>query len=272
MQRREWAFALSAVLGVAAIAAHSFVLPTHAIEVFDPMNYSQTLSTALNAVKQTWAQYEQLRRQYEQIQQAARQLQAIDPSTASRVLARIPSDADLHALESATTATADLAGSLQSVQRNFARRLDEARLADKTWSDYDRLFNAQLQRRDEAAMARVAAEKAAQTQVARDFETARELGARVAGTAGTHEAQQLMNLQLNQLLRQHALLNQQLAKFIGGHEAEKIQADSEEAVRVKAAADRDRERRLTSNEADHAVLDAWLARVRDRMYSSTGQP
>jgi len=232
--------------------------------VFDPANYVQTLTTALNAVKQTWVQYEQLRQQILQVGQQARQLRAIDPSAAARALAGLPGGEEVRALAAATTATADLAGSIQAVQRHFARRLDEARLANRSWSDYERQWQAQLARRDQAALARVAAEKAADEQVARDFATARALGDRIAGTAGVHEAQQLMNLQLNRLLQQNAFLNQQIAKFVGGHEAQKLQAQIEADVQARDADDRARSQAEAQQAADAASLRAWAESARRR--------
>jgi conjugal transfer/entry exclusion protein len=238
--------------------------------VFDPTNYMQTLTTAINAVKQTWAQYEQLRQQLQQLSHEALQLQSIDPAAAGAMLSALPGPKQLQALDSATTATSDLAGSLQTVQGNFTRRLDEARLAYKSWADYDRAWNAQLARRDQAAMARVAAEKSAEQQVEQDFQAARDLGARIAGTAGTHEAQQLMNLQLNRLIQQHALLNQQLSKYLGGHEAEKLQAQMEDAAQAKAASDDARQRHDARLAADEAALQAWADSVQGRANFTPG--
>ena len=232
--------------------------------VFDPANYVQTLATALNAAKQTWAQYEQLRQQIMQVGQQAQQLRAIDPASAARALAGLPSGEEARALAAATTATADLAGSIQVVQQHFARRLDEARLANRSWADYERQWRSQLARRDQAALARVAAEKAADEQVARDFATARALGERIAGTAGVHEAQQLMNLQLNRLLQQNAFLNQQIAKFVGGHEAQKLQAQMEADVQAKDADDRARAQAEAQQAADAASLRAWAEAARSR--------
>jgi hypothetical protein len=232
--------------------------------VFDPANYVQSLTTALNAVRQTWAQYEQLRQQILQVGQQAQQLHAIDPAAAARALAALPDAGQVRALESATTATADLAGSILLVQRNFARRLDEARLANRSWADYERVWQAQLARRDQAVLARVAAEKAADEQVARDFEAARALGDRIAGTAGVHEAQQLMNLQLNRLLQQNAFLNQQIAKFVGGHEAQRLQAGIEADVQARDASDRARAQATAQQAADAASLQAWMDAARRR--------
>jgi len=232
--------------------------------VFDPANYVQALMTASNAVKQTWAQYEQLRQQILQVGQQARQLRAIDPAVAVQALAGLPGADDLRALESATTATADLAGSIDAVQRNFQRRLDEARLANRSWADEARVWQARLARRDQAALARVAAEKAADDQVARDFAAARALGERIGGTAGVHEAQQLMNLQLNRLLQQNALLNQQIAKFIGGHEAQKLQAQIEADVQAHDESERARTQSQAQQAADAASLAAWLEAARRR--------
>jgi conjugal transfer/entry exclusion protein len=230
--------------------------------VFDPANYVQTLTTALNAVKQTWTQYEQLRQQIQQVAQQARQLRGIDPSAAAQALAELPNAEDLRRLSAATTATAELAGSIETVQRNFSQRLDEARLANQSWSDYERVWLAQLARRDQAALARVAAEKAADAQVARDFEAARSLGERIGGTAGMHEAQQLMNLQLNRLLQQGAFLNQQIAKFVGGHEAERLQAQIEVDVQARDASNRARALAEAQRASDAAGLQAWAEAAR----------
>jgi conjugal transfer/entry exclusion protein len=238
--------------------------------VFDPANYVQTLTTAINAVKQTWAQYEQLRQQLQQLMQGALQLQSIDPAAAAAMLAKLPGTQQLQTLESATTATSDLIGSLQAVQGNFARRLDEARLGYRSWADYDRAWNDQLARRDQAAMARVAAEKAAEQQVSDDFQAARDLGARISGTVGTHEAQQLMNLQLNRLIQQHALLNQQLSKYLGGHEAEKLQSELEDAAQAKAESDDARQRHDARVAADQAALSAWANNVQGRTLDGSG--
>jgi conjugal transfer/entry exclusion protein len=267
MRRRDAA----SCFGVAAVAFGAMLAtsPAYALFgigdiVFDPANYAQTLTTALNAVKQTWAQYEQLRQQILQVGQQAQQLRTIDPAAAARTLAELPSPQELRSLASATTATADLAGSIETVQRNFVRRLDEARLANRSWADYERLWQAQLARRDQAALARVAAEKAADVQVARDFATAQALGERIAGTAGTHEAQQLMNLQLNRLLQQSAFLNQQIAKFVGGHEAQKLQAGIEADMQAKEAGDRARAQAEAQRAADAASLRAWAEAARRR--------
>jgi len=93
--------------------------------VFDPVNYVQTLTTAVNSVKQTWAQYEQVRQQLLQIDQLARQLKAIDPAAAAHVIAQVPEARDLRALDSATTATADLPGSIGTVRRHFGQGVFE---------------------------------------------------------------------------------------------------------------------------------------------------
>jgi hypothetical protein len=252
------------VLGLGAWPLPAWALFGVGDIVFDPANYVQSVTTALNAVRQTWAQYEQLRQQILQVGQQAQQLRAIDPAAAARALAALPDAAQVRALESATTATADLAGSIQAVQRNFVRRLDEARLANRSWADYERLWQAQLARRDQAALARVAAEKAVDDQVARDFEAARALGERITGTAGVHEAQQLMNLQLNRLLQQNAFLNQQIAKFMGGHEAERLQAGIEADVQARDASDRARAQAAAQQAADAASLQAWKEAARRR--------
>jgi conjugal transfer/entry exclusion protein len=271
MRRRDWLQRAGGPVGWAiALTGLGVTCPCWALFgvgdiVFDPANYAQTLTTALNAVKQTWAQYEQLRQQIQQLLNEAQQLQSIDPAAAQAMLGTLPQSTQLQALASATTATSDLVGSLQDVQGNFARRLDESRLAYRSWADYDRAWTDQLARRDQVAIARVAAEKAAEQQVQQDFDAARELGARVAGTAGTHEAQQLMNLQLNRLIQQHALLNQQLSKYLGGHEAEKLRADMENAAQVKAESDDARQRHDALLAADQAALEAWSARVQGRM-------
>jgi len=267
MRRRDVVGRLAraaAFLGASVAASSARALFGVGDIVFDPANYVQTLTTALNAVKQTWAQYEQLRQQIMQVGQQAQQLRAIDPSAAARALAGSPGSDELRALSSATTATADLAGSIQAVRRQFAMRLDEARLANRSWADYEHQWRAQLARRDQAALARVAAEKAADEQVARDFATARTLGERVSGTAGVHEAQQLMNLQLNRLLQQSALLNQQLAKFMGGHEAQKLQSQIEADVQAKDADDRARAQAEQQQAADAASLRAWAEVARRR--------
>jgi conjugal transfer/entry exclusion protein len=245
------------LLGASLAASPAWALFGVGDIVFDPANYVQTLTTALNAVKQTWAQYEQLRQQILQVDQQAQQLRAIDPSAAARALAGLPGSEELRRLAMATTATADLAGSIQTVRRRFVQRLDEAKLANRSWADYERQWQARLARRDQAALARVAAEKAADEQVARDFDTARALGERIAGTAGVHEAQQLMNLQLNRLLQQNAFLNQQIAKFVGGHEAQKLQAQMEADVQAKDASDRARAQAEAQQAADTASLRAW---------------
>lgn len=277
MQRREFfrrsgrPLRAACVLAVAGPAtAPCWALFGFGSIVFDPANYAQALTTALNAVKQTWAQYEQLRQQFQQLMQEARQLQSIDPAAAAGMLAKLPGTRELQALETATTATSDLAGSLQTVQANFARRLDEARLAYRSWADYDRAWSDQLAHRDQAAMARVAAEKAAQQQVEQDFAAARDLGSRIAGTAGTHEAQQLMNLQLNRLIQQHALLNQQLSKYLGGHEAERLQAEMEGAAQAKAESDDARARHDARLSADEAALQAWADNVQGRSTYAAG--
>jgi hypothetical protein len=264
MRRRElFVRPVPAVAGaIAALGAGAWPAPGWAVFgvgdiVFDPANYVQSLSTAMNAVRQTWAQYEQLRQQILQVDQQARQLRAIDPQAVARALAGLPDGEQVRALDSATTATADLAGSILVVQRNFARRLDEARLANRSWADYERMWLAQLARRDQAVLARVAAEKAANAQVARDFEAARVLGERIAGTAGIHEAQQLMNLQLNRLLQQNAFLNQQISKFMGGHEAQKLQAGIEADVQARDASDRARAQAAAQLAADASSLQAW---------------
>ena len=256
---------------LSVLLALSWPRPASAILVFDPLNFGQTLITAINAAKQTWAQYQQLRQQFQQLQQEAHQLQSIDPEGAAHLLARLPSQGALQDLEAASTATADLVGTLGQVQDNFSRRLDEARVAERSWPDYERLIAAQIARRDQAALARVAAEKQMERQVEFDFATARDLGDRISGTAGTHEAQQLMNIQLNQLLRQHALMNEQLAKYVGGHEAERMQEQTEDRVRLKAAQDDDHARGLSSRAADQAAIDEWLAKVQGRMTDSANE-
>src|SRR5690348_15242996 len=111
MQRREFfrrsgrPLRAACVLAVAGPAtAPCWALFGFGSIVFDPANYAQTLTTALNAVKQTWAQYEQLRQQFQQLMQEARQLQSIDPAAAAGMLAKLPGTRELQALETATTA------------------------------------------------------------------------------------------------------------------------------------------------------------------------
>lgn len=233
--------------------------PTQAFVFVDPLNLIENMMSAYKAVQQLAVAYDQLAGQYRQLELMARQLQSMDPTQVVGLLGDITGLQELREIEKAMAANQDLLESIDTVRRSFDERLDSAKLLRLTWDEYVRWEKGRVQRKEEAAMARMHAEIHAMKKIESDYEFARQQAGRIAGTAGTHEAMQLMNVQMNRVVQQNAELLRQISTAFGRASAEKEMQEAEHRQRIKAREAAYKEARDKDLLADRAAIDSWKA-------------
>jgi conjugal transfer/entry exclusion protein len=246
----------------AAVAAAVWVCMAHApavqaMPVLDVANLIQNLTAARHAAQQVASAYQQIKLQQQQLQSMREQLRSMNPSQIAGILGDVTGVEDLHKLEKTLAANRDLIGSIDKVRKGIEARLDTAKLMKMTWKEYVAWEMNRVARKEESAVARINAEVHAMKRIEEDYAFAREQGARIAGTAGTHEAMQLMNVQMNRLIQQSAEVVRQLSTAFGRAAAEKELQEAEDKARVKAQEDALRTVVTAAREADRAAVEAW---------------
>lgn len=138
----------------------------------------------------------------------------------------------------------------------FDRRLVEARLLNLPMEEYVRREAQKIESGNQTAKARLERERNLMEQVKADIGRVDEFSSRIATTAGTHQATQLMNSQLNLLLQQMGRLTELTAEAQGSDQAttlnEIAEARERNQARNKLLYDKDAEMRLR----DQAGFDA----------------
>lgn len=234
--------------------------PARAFPVIDFANLIQNFAAAYQSLQQLTTQYSQLEAQWQQLKTMQQQLKAMDPSQIAGLAGDITGVEELHQLERALAANRDLLGSIEKVKEGFDQRLDTAKLMKLTWKEYVAWEQKRLARREEGAMARVNAEIHAMKRIESDYEFAREQAAKIAGTSGTHEAMQQMNVQMNRVIQQNAELMRQLSTAFGRATAEREMQETEDKARTKAQEDSYRAVAEAARVADRAAIEKWSDR------------
>lgn len=183
----------------------------------------------------------------------------MEPSQIAGLVGDITGLQELKEIEKAMAANRDLLESINTVRRSFDERLDAAKLLRLTWSEYVRWEKGRVERKEEAAMARINAEVHAMKRIESDYEFARQQASRIAGTAGTHEAMQLMNVQMNRVVQQNAELLRQISAAFGRAGAEKEMQEAEDKLRARIREDAYKAARDSDLLADRAAIGAWKA-------------
>lgn len=243
---------LAAVLALTSPSALGMV-------VFDPANFLQAFMTVKEAVQQVAQLQAQLENQKQQLTLMYQQTKSMKPSQLVGILGDITGSDELRKLEKALAANRDLLDSLNNIRKQFDDRMDTAKLMKLTWKEYVAWEKKRLERKEESALARVQAEMHAIKRIESDYKFAKEQGEKITQTSGTHEAMQLMNLQMNRVLQQNAELMRQLSTAFGRATAEKEMQEAEDKARAKAQEDALRERVEAARVEDRAAIDAWKA-------------
>jgi conjugal transfer/entry exclusion protein len=253
--RQAVAGALAVVLGVSSPVSH-------AMPVIDAANLMQNLMAAQQAAEQVLALYEQTQLLTAQLEATHQQLKSMSPEQLLGVAADITGSAELRQVERTIAAHRDLVGSVQEVRRAFSERLDAARLMRLNWREYVAWEQARIARREEGAVARVNAEVHAMRRIEADFAFAREQAAKIAQTAGTHEAMQQMNVQMNRVVQQNAELLRQVATAFGRHTAEREMQEAEDRLQQRQRQEAYRTASEAAWAADRAAVDLLKRGVR----------
>jgi P-type conjugative transfer protein TrbJ len=250
--KRAVATALVLSLGLGAA-------PVRAFPVIDAANLVQNFMAAYQSLQQVTTLYSQLQTQWQQLRTMQQQLKTMDPSQIAGIVGDITGIEELHQIERALAAHRDLLGSIKKVKDGFDERLDTAKLMKLTWKEYVAWEQNRLARREEGAMARVNAEIHAMKRIESDYEFAREQASKIAGTSGTHEAVQQMNVQMNRVIQQNAELMRQLSTAFGRATAEREMQEAEDKARAKAQEDAYRAVAEAARVADRAAIEKWSA-------------
>lgn len=250
--KRAVATALVLSLGLGAA-------PVRAFPVIDAANLVQNFMAAYQSLQQVTTLYSQLQTQWQQLRTMQQQLKTMDPSQIAGIVGDITGIEELHQIERALAAHRDLLGSIKKVKDGFDERLDTAKLMKLTWKEYVAWEQNRLARREEGAVARVNAEIHAMKRIESDYEFAREQASKIAGTSGTHEAVQQMNLQMNRVIQQNAELMRQLSTAFGRATAEREMQEAEDKARAKAQEDAYRAVAEAARVADRAAIEKWSA-------------
>lgn len=250
--KRAVATALVLLLGLGAA-------PVRAFPVIDAANLVQNFMAAYQSLQQVTTLYSQLQTQWQQLRTMQQQLKTMDPSQIAGIVGDITGIEELHQIERALAAHRDLLGSIKKVKDGFDERLDTAKLMKLTWKEYVAWEQNRLARREEGAMARVNAEIHAMKRIESDYEFAREQASKIAGTSGTHEAVQQMNVQMNRVIQQNAELMRQLSTAFGRATAEREMQEAEDKARAKAQEDAYRAVAEAARVADRAAIEKWSA-------------
>ena len=235
----------------------TFAIPASALVVFDPTNFVQNYATAAATVKTASQQVDAYIKQLEQYKTQVQQLQGINPSSVSSLLA--PNVTELQNALNLRSDLTRLYGSISTVQGMFTQRLDIAKALDKTWSQYVAFEQDRLNKNQSAAVQKAQEEFRALERVNRDYQFASDAESKIAGTAGTHEAMQLMNTQMNRVITQNADIIRSLNLAIGANsgtgeaQMQKAVTQQRELTEMQNRMEVSRSRR----EADKAAIDKW---------------
>lgn len=194
-----------------------------AFTVFDPANYAQNIITAAQSTLNTKALLDQYTTQLYQYKNQIQQLKNIDPTAAAAMLAR--NGQELQNANSAVSSMSNLYGSIGSVQNSFNNRLATAKAMGMTWDQYTNFEQTRIQRNQDGAAARAQEDIRMLDRVQRDYQFAQEAEAKIPATAGTHEAMQLMNVQMNRVITQNADLIKSLNSSANGSASANAQSD-----------------------------------------------
>lgn len=207
--------------------------------VFDPSNFTRNMVSAAEAVQQTSLM----------LDEAARQVQQLKSLASGEILAVLaPHQAELQDLLAAVQGMRRLHGSIEQLRDNFRKRLAEAREFRMTWKEYLEAEEQRILRNHQAAIERAQEEIRIMDRVKADYEFARSMESRIAGTEGTHQAMQLMNVQMNRLLTQTAELSRALVTAVGRAESAEVSAQKHEAEQL----------RLSRQQAEEALRKARI--------------
>lgn len=228
-----------------------------ALVVVDPVNLVHNAKSAVEALRQVALLQAQIQHQVDQLKTMREQLKSMNPSQLAGLLGDITGIDELNRLEKALAANRDLIASIETVKKGFDDRLDSAKLMKLTWNEYVEWEKGRLVRKEESALARVNAEVQAMRRIESDYKFAREQAGRITATAGTHEAMQLMNVQMNRFIQQNAEVIRQLSTAFGRAAAEREIQEAEDKARAKAQEDAFRRMQETARENDRAALQAW---------------
>jgi type IV secretion system protein TrbJ len=191
--------------------------------VFDPSNFARNTVTAIQAVQTTSTLINQYQTQLNQYQNQIMQLKNIDPAAASAMLAK--NSIEQQNARNASVSMSNLYGSLGSVQSSFTNRLDTAKAMGMTWEQYTNFEQSRIKRNQDGAAARAQEDIRMLDRVERDYQFAQESEAKIPATAGTHEAMQLMNVQMNRVITQNADLIKALNSSTNGSASANAQSD-----------------------------------------------
>ena len=230
-----------------------------AMPVIDAANLVQNLTAARQAAQQVASAYQQIKLQQQQLQSMREQLRSMNASQVAGIVGDITGIEELHQIEKTLAANRDLIGSIDKVKKGIEDRLDTAKLMKLTWKEYVAWEMNRVSRKQESAVARVNAEIHAMKRIEEDYAFARQQGARIAGTAGTHEAMQLMNAQMNRVIQQNAEVVRHLSTAFGRAAAEREMQEAEDRARAKAQEDAYRALVGATREADRAAIEAWAS-------------
>jgi P-type conjugative transfer protein TrbJ len=228
--------------------------------VFDPSNFAKNTITAAQTVAQTARQAQAYVTQLQQYRAQLQQLQAMDPGRAAGLVDQ--NGSDLRDAREAARQVQNLYGSVTDLQSVFQRRLDMAKSMNLSWNEYVNREQAMLYRNQDSAIQRAREDIRVMDRVRRDYEFARTAEEKIPATAGTHEAMQLMNLQMNRVITQNAELMRGLTTAMAGGSSAEQQAQANEA-KQRVLEERKNRQEVTRarREGDKAALDAWKASV-----------
>lgn len=185
--------------------------------VYDPANLTQNQTSAAQQVMAVIRQYQQYQTQIEQYYNEAKQLQSMNPSSLSSLTSG--TGQNLANVNGYINALKTVYGDLNSAQTRISTDFSAAQLQNMTWAQYQQKQQQDIQKGVQAAQLRAQSEAATLQSVQNDYAVAQQWQSQIPSTAGTHEAVQLMNAQMNRVVMQNAEIIKQLQAMNGSAQA-----------------------------------------------------
>jgi P-type conjugative transfer protein TrbJ len=226
--------------------------------VFDPTNFTQNMTTAVEAVVQTIDQYEQLRVQYEQYSAQLKQLKSLDGEQIQRNLRKALTDKQN--VDRMLNLLREMHGTSQEVQGRLENRFNEQKLSGLSWQQYSAREDQRIRQGVQSAINRSKQDMALIEKVKTDYESVMDWQNKVGTTTGTHQAMQLLSTQMNKVVSQGAeMMKVHALNSLKQNEQEVDKAAADQ--RARDVRDADLAKRRQASSSTNTDLNRWKMTV-----------
>lgn len=271
--------------GMAILIGSSFQSASAQWITFDPTNFIQNTTTALESVAGTAQRSTAYVAQLKQYQTMLTNLKALPPSSLDQALSHLSQGQnelvvnmgdleklrDINSLgsessrvsgsiangQASLTSLIQLQQSMGGLQQAYSGRFEEARRQNMTWEQYALQQDLQIRSRVATAANRAQEDINRNERVKRDYEFAQNMAQKIPEAEGVQQSMGIMNTQMNRVVTQLAELNKGLTSAVNSKTPGDVAAEEQSKQRALDDSRMRIKNIQTQRQADADALKNW---------------